>query len=48
MHRIGGQAKPLKYGQIMKPFLAIPITVKTYAPESIISKRFVDLLTAAA
>jgi len=32
----------------MKPFLAIPITVKTYTVESILSKCFVDILTAAA
>lgn len=37
-----------KVEQIMKPFLAIPITVKTYTVESILSKRFVDILTAAA
>ena len=32
----------------MKPFLEIPITVKTYTVESILSKRFVDILTAVA
>jgi heme-degrading monooxygenase HmoA len=37
-----------KVEQIMKPFLAIPITVKTYTVESILSKRFVDILSAAA
>ena len=34
--------------QIMKSFLAVPIAVKTYTVESILSKRFVDILTAAA
>jgi heme-degrading monooxygenase HmoA len=34
--------------QIMKSFLAVPITVKTYTVESILSKHFVDILAAAA
>jgi heme-degrading monooxygenase HmoA len=37
-----------KVEQIMKPFLAIPITVKRYTVESTLSKRFVDILSAAA
>ena len=36
-----------KVEQIMKPFLEVPITVKTYTVESILSKRFVDILAAA-
>jgi hypothetical protein len=31
----------------MTPFLEIPITVKTYTVESILSKRFVDIVLSA-
>lgn len=34
--------------QAMKRFLAVPITVKTYTVESILSKHWVDILAAAA
>ncbi len=37
-----------KVEQILKPFLAVPINVKTYTVESILSKRFVDMLSAVA
>ena len=37
-----------KVEQIMKPFLAVPITVKTYTVESILAKHWVDILAAAA
>ncbi len=34
--------------QIMRPFLSIPATVKTYTVESMLSKRWTDILGAAA
>lgn len=37
-----------KVEEIMKPFLAVPTTVKTYTVESILSKHWVDVLAAAA
>ncbi len=34
--------------QIMKPFLSVPVAVKTYTVESMLSKRWADILGAAA
>ena len=34
--------------QMMTPFLAVPIAVKTYTVESMLSKHWVDILDAAA
>lgn len=36
-----------KVEQILEPFMAVPINVKTYTVESVLSKQFVDILAAA-
>jgi len=37
-----------KVEQILKPFLAVPITVRTYTVETTLCKHFVEALTEAA
>lgn len=36
-----------KVEQILEPFMAVPINVKRYTVESVLSKRFVEILAAA-
>lgn len=37
-----------KVEQIISPFLSVPITVRTYTVESMLSKHWVDILVTAA
>lgn len=37
-----------KVEQLMRPFLSVPISVKTYTVESMLAKHWVDILGAAA
>ena len=37
-----------KVEQILKPFLSVPVTVRTYTVEATLCKEFVEALTAAA
>jgi hypothetical protein len=37
-----------KVEQILKPFLSVPVTVRTYTVETTLCKEFVQALTAAA
>jgi quinol monooxygenase YgiN len=37
-----------KVEQILKPFLAVPVVVRTYTVETTLCKHFVEALTAAA